>query len=168
MTPLSALTLPQAAVRAITTEVAAYGQHDLEHGGFLLLANTAHVVSLVAVAGANGITRHRNLFQISAEALDRLFTFADDRELWIAAQFHSHGEDHGAAAFLSPTDADHGLRAEGFTSVVIPGYRNPPADTRRWGWWRFTAGRWKRVNGIGVGEGAVELVRFDEAGVHAW
>ncbi len=161
MTLLSTPVLPQAAVAAIAKDVQVYGHRGLETGGFLLLSRDADVVSTVAFAGDEGIVRQRNLFQISERALDRLFTFADDRDLWVPVQFHSHG----AGAFLSLTDADHGLRAEGFTSAVIPGYRDPPTDIHQWGWWRFTAGRWGRVSGACVGDGLVELVRFDEVGV---
>ncbi len=162
MTLRCALILPQSAVESITRDVRVYGQRELETGGFLLLARDADVVSMVAFAGDQGIARWRDRFQISERALDRLFSFADDRDLWVPIQFHSHE----AGAFLSPIDADHGLRVEGFTSVVVPAYRDPPTDIHRWGWWRFTAGRWARANGARVADGAVELVRFDEGGVH--
>jgi hypothetical protein len=162
MTLPSTPLLPQAAVVAITKDVRVYGLCELETGGFLLLPGDADIVSLVALAGDQGITRRRDRFQISERALDRLLTFADDRDLWVPIQFHSHE----AGAFLSPIDADHGLRVEGFTSVVVPAYRDPPGNLDRWGWWRFTAGHWARANGARVADGAVELVRFDEAGVH--
>lgn len=162
MTLPCALLLPRAAVEAVTRDVRVYGLCELETGGFLLLPGDADVVSMVALAGDQGIVRRRDRFQISERALDRLFTFADDRDLWVPIQFHSHG----AGAFLSSIDADHGLRVEGFSSVVVPAYRDPPTDIHRWGWWRFTAGRWARANGARVTDGAVELVRFDEVGVH--
>jgi hypothetical protein len=162
MTLPSMLILPRAAVAAITRDVRGYGQRELETGGFLLSPRDTDVVSMVALAGDQGIARWRDKFQISERALDRLFSFADDRDLWAPIQFHSHE----AGAFLSPIDANHGLRVEGFTSVVIPAYRDPPTDIHRWGWWRLTQGRWARTNGARIGDGAVELVRFDEEGVH--
>jgi hypothetical protein len=119
------------------------------------------VVSAVAFAGDIGIVRYRDVFQISERALDRIFTFADDHDLWIPAQFHSHKAD----AFLSFTDERHGLCVEEFTSIVIPTYAAPPDDIARWGWWRFTAGRWRDAEPGHVTGGTVQLVRFDEAGV---
>ena len=162
MTLPSMLILPRAAVEAITRDVRGYGRRELETGGFLLLPIDADIVSMVALAGEHGVVRRRDSFQISERALDRLFTFADDRDLWAPIQFHSHE----AGAFLSRIDVDHGLRVEGFTSVVVPAYRDPPTDIRLWGWWRFTQGRWARTNGARVADCAVELVRFDEEGVH--
>lgn len=156
--------LPQAAADAIAEEVRHYGQQDLETGGFMLLPRDATVISVVALSGERGILRRRNLFQISERALDRLFTFSDDKELWAPVQFHSHGFE----AFLSPTDEEHGLRVEGFTSVVVPTYANPSAEAGQWGWWRFANGRWVRTAAAGVvNRPTVGLVRFDEAGVSA-
>jgi hypothetical protein len=159
------VTIPDAGVAAIVEETAAFGVRELETGGFLLVprersVEAAAVVSTVAFAGDVGIVRHRDVFQISERALDRIFTFADDRGLWIPAQFHSHE----VGAFLSFTDKRHGLCVEEFTSIVIPTFAAPPEDTGRWGWWRFMTGRWREAEPGPVIRGTVQLVRFDEAG----
>jgi hypothetical protein len=157
--------IPDVGVAAIVEETAAFGVRDLETGGFLLVPREssaeAAVVSIVAFAGDVGIVRYRDVFQISERALDRIFTFADDHDLRIPAQFHSHE----VAAFLSFTDEQHGLRVEEFTSIVIPTYAAPPEEPARWGWWCFVAGRWRDAEPGQVIGGSVQLVRFDEAGV---
>lgn len=161
------ITIPVAGVTAVVDETVAFGARDLETGGFLLVprASSAErdtLVSAIALAGDVGIVRRRDVFQISAPALDRIFTFADDHDMWIPVQFHSHG----IGAFLSVTDERHGLRVEGFVSTVIPTYTAPPRDLARWGWWRFEAGRWRDAEPGQVTGGTVQVVRFDEAGVH--
>lgn len=155
------ISLPAMAVDATADEVGTYGKRDVETGGFLLASPDKPEISVVAFAGDVGIVRRRYLFQISERALDRIFTFADDRGLWIPGQFHSHG----MGAFLSPTDREHGLRVDGFVSAVIPTYAEPPRDVARWGWWRFADGEWVDVDIGRAGIGAVELVRFDEDGI---
>src|SRR5260370_41241526 len=103
------------AVASIIREVRSYGEHALETGGFLFANTGSEALTGVAMAGEAGITRRRRLFQITERALDRLFTFADDRGLWIPVQFHSHE----MAAFMSRTDSEHGLRVQGFVSTII-------------------------------------------------
>ncbi|MDP9226030.1 MAG: hypothetical protein M3P18_19765 [Actinomycetota bacterium] len=154
------ITVPESAIDLIADEILVFGQQNVETGGFVLAAREDSVVSKVALAGEAGIVRHRNLFQISERALDRLFTFADDHGMWIPAQFHSHR----LAAFLSPTDKQHGLKVEGFTSVVVPTYAAPPRDITCWGWWRFEAGEWRDAELCRLVEGAVSVIRFDEDG----
>ncbi len=161
MTDQSQTAVPAAAVNTITTEIRAYGQRYMETGGFLMLPRERGTVTTVAFAGTAGIERRRHLFQISERTLDRLFTFADDHDLYIPVQFHSHEYD----ANLSWTDAQHGLRVDGFTSVVIPTYTDPPADMGRWGWWCFTAGEWAPAPVPHYGPGRVRVVRFDADGV---
>lgn len=127
-----------------------------------MLPRDTPTVSIVACAGSTGILRRHNLFQISEGAPDRLFAFADDHDLHAPVQFHSHE----TGAFLSRTDAKHGLRVEGFTSVVVPTYSAPLCEMGRWGWWCFTAGVWAATFPP-IGHGPVTAVRFDEDGVHA-
>jgi len=88
----------------ITAETRAYGQRYPETGGFLMLPRDSGTVTTVAFAGTTGIVRRQHLFQISERALDRLFTFADDHDLHIPVQFHSHEYD----AF--GRDLAHGLQ----------------------------------------------------------
>ena len=158
--------IPAAAAAALAAEAAAFGARGLETGGFLLTSRAAPddgypSVTAIALAGDAGIDRHRDMFQVSERALARLFTFADGHGLWIPAMLHSHRD----AAFLSATDERHGLRADGFVSVVIPRYASPPGDPASWGWWRFESGRWLDAPpGRTAGEAAAVL-RFDEGGV---
>ena len=158
--------IPASGVTAVVDETAAFGVRDLETGGFLLVPRSSSAdggspVAVIALAGDTGIVRDRGLFQISERALDRIFAFADDHDLWIPAQFHSHQVD----AFLSRTDQRHGLCVEEFISAVIPTYASPPRDLARWGWWQFASGAWRDTEPGRVTDGTVEVVRFDEAGV---
>ncbi len=126
--------IPASGVTAVVDETAAFGVRDLETGGFLLVPRSSSAdggspVAVIALAGDTGIVRDRRLFQISERALDRIFAFADDHDLWIPAQFHSHKVD----AFLSRADQRHGLCVEEFISAVIPTYASPPRDLARWG-----------------------------------
>ena len=157
------LSAPNSAVATVIRETSSYGGRLLETGGFLFSPVDSNTLTGVALAGNTGIIRHRQLFQISERALDRLFTFADDRGFWIPVQFHSHEK----AAFMSKTDARDGLRVEGFTSTVIPEFAAPTNDVRSWGWWQFRGGDWHRCTPVTTYAGEIDLVVvFDEDGVH--
>jgi hypothetical protein len=158
--------IPTAGVTALIGEATAFGARGLETGGFLLALRAGSpdatpVVTAVALAGDAGIMRDCDLFQVSERALDRIFTFANDRGLWIPALLHSHR----AGAFLSATDQRYGLCVDGFVSAVIPRYSSPPRSLARWGWWRFESGRWRGAAPGRTVEGAAAILRFDEGGV---
>jgi hypothetical protein len=158
--------IPAVGVAALIGEATTFGARGLETGGFLLAPRTATVganpaVAAVALAGDTGISRGRDMFQVSGHALDRIFTFADDHGLWIPALLHSHR----AGALLSATDQRHGLGVDGFISAVIPEYSGPPRDLARWGWWRFESGRWCGAAPGRTTGGTVEVLRFDEGGI---
>ena len=157
------ITIPQRAVDAVVIETRSYGNRLLETGGFLLAPTGSDSVNGVVVAGELGILRRHNLFQISERALDRLFTYADESGFWIPVQFHSHR----FGAFMSNTDAEHGLRVEGFVSTIVPQFSHPPGDVGSWGWWQFQHGDWRPCLSAAIhdGEPAAALV-FDESGVH--
>lgn len=156
------LRLPDDAIAPILDEVRAYGATRKETGGFLLSPiDSSQTVVTVAFAGTVGITRWWGQFGISGRALDRLFTWADEKQLRIAAQFHSHG----GRAFLSPTDLAHGLNVRGFTTSVIPSFKAPPSDPGRWGWWKFDGEKWNRETPPTITNGTVSTVIFDEHGV---
>jgi hypothetical protein len=152
--------IPESALGAVLKELRSFGASHLETGGFFLLPRGGQTVSTVALAGDSGIVRGRNLFQISERALARLFDYADGQDLWAPIQFHSHARD----AFLSLTDAAHGLRVEGFVSVVVPHYAEPTADMKVWGWWCFSACEWLPIEPAITGSGGVTVIRFDEDG----
>lgn len=147
-------------VRAtLLADVRRWGAHGVETGGFLL-DSSGGPISIVALAGSNGIVRRRDLFVASSRALAQLFSWAADHELHIAAQAHSHG----GRAFLSETDRRHGFSVAGFTTIVIPFFAAPPDDVRAWGWWRYDRG-WRQAEAPTVVPGAVTIVHFDEDGV---
>lgn len=160
---MSGLSISAQVVGELTVEVALHGARGTETGGFLLARPHApEHIDVLALAGAAGVRRGRELFVISAAAIERLFSWAGERELAIRAQVHSHR----AAAFLSTTDLRHGFAVEGFISSVIPTYTNPPPDPVRWGWWRCDATRWTPIHGPRITSGTAVTVRFDEEGVH--
>jgi hypothetical protein len=155
--------LPATAGYVIAEETRQYGQRGVETGGFLLTPHERAPVKVVAFAAQVGIIRERLLFQVSALALDKLFGFADQRRCRIPAQFHSHA----AGAFLSLTDRQLGLRVNGFTSAVIPNFADPLAAVAAWGWWRFLSDAWTPCQPPQIEGHGVEVVTFDEEGVHA-
>lgn len=155
------ITLGADAGSVITTEIRKHGEVGVETGGFLLAAAGSDAASIVAFAGASGITRDALFFQISELALDRLFTFADRRRCWVPAQFHSHA----GAAFLSLTDQLQGLRVAGFVSAVVPRFADPPAEPASWGWWQFGGDAWVDILPPSAHRDPIEIVTFDEDGV---
>jgi hypothetical protein len=159
---VTTFSVPRAGVDAIAREVASYGSAGLETGGFLLAPTGGAEVHAIALAGTSGIVRRHNLFQISASALDRLFAYADESGFWLPAQFHSHQ----VGALLSLPDALHGVRAEGFVSVIVPNFACPPEDPMTWGWWQFTGGDWGPSLPAAVSDEILSVVvEFDEDGV---
>jgi len=161
--PSPRLALPAIAGHIIAEEVRQFGQRGVETGGFLLAPRGQGTVTVMAFAGEAGIIREHLLFQVSALALDQLFGFADQRSCWIPAQFHSHT----AGPFLSITDQQLGLRVNGFTSAVIPHFANPPAKMTGWGWWRYSSEGWAPCQPPQIIGNDMEVVTFDEEGVHA-
>jgi hypothetical protein len=150
-----------AAVAAIAAEVARYGVAGVETGGFLLVPRSNPTVTTVAaMTGATGIVRRPDQLVISAAAVDILSEWADDHDLRIAVQFHSHG----GTAFLSPVDRRGGVRVDGFTSAVIPTFRTPPAAATAWTWFAFAHGAWHPRPPLPTVPGGIGIVAFDEDG----
>jgi len=149
---------------AVQQDVSRYGAAGVETGMFLLGPREGSVTT-VAFAGTAGVTRRRDQFAVTGSALACLFRYASDGDLLVMAQVHSHGR----GAFLSETDLRYGFAVEGFTTAVIPNYRNPPADPRAWGWWRYANGGWDITPPFMIGGSAAQAteVRFDEDGVRA-
>jgi hypothetical protein len=133
-----------------------------ETGGFLLAPEGSEAVSVSALAGHRGITRRRDLFMVSGAALAMLFEWADDLDLTIVAQWHSHRR----GAFLSRTDLEYGLNVPGFHSAVVPFYKDPSVNFLDWGWWTYEGGRWIASNPARkVADDDFLQVTFDEEGV---
>lgn len=156
----SELTLPHAGANAVIEHVLRFGRLGLETGGFLLAPRGAEQITSVACAGTAGIARRPELFQVGERALDRLFAHAEERDLWIPAQFHSHMFEAG----LSLCDLEHGLSVEGFQTTVIPFFHAPPQDPARWAWWRY-GNSWEPVDPPTVSGTPVQVLAFDENGV---
>jgi hypothetical protein len=149
-------------VDAVVDETRTYGDRNLETGGFLTAATNSDDITGAAVAGTRGIVRRADLFQISERALARLFSYADDKGLWMPVQFHSHRFGPG----MSLTDALHGLRVEGFISTILPRFADPPKDVSQWGWWQFTDGEWFSFPAISIDRQKLgPVIVFDEDGV---
>jgi hypothetical protein len=144
-------------------ELARYGQGSgVETGGFLLArTGDPDAVRVLAMAGETGIERGWGRFRISAAAIDALFAWAEERELRIPAQFHSHGIGRG----LSPVDRREGFNVRGFISCVVPEFHSPPTDPAQWGWWLFDGVAWVETAPAIVVEGGVTVVTWDEDGV---
>lgn len=156
------LSIPQNGIEALVQETAKFGRAQLETGGFLLAHSGESEVCGVAMAGMRGIVRRHNIFQISSPALDRLFSYATAAGLWIPAQFHSHR----FRALMSLSDEQHGLRAEGFISTIIPDFALPPANPAAWGWWQFSRGDWVPIASVSLcPKNIMIIVDFDEGGV---
>jgi hypothetical protein len=161
---MTAFSVARDAVLRLVAEVGEHGAVRVETGGFLLSRPTAdgrH--DILALAGEEGVRRSQDLFEVSGEAVERLFGWAAEQELRIGVQVHSHRQE----AFLSRTDLRHGFTVEGFTTSVIPTYADPPRNPGSWGWWTCKAGEWKSTQPPAVVEGPAEVVRFDSGGVDA-
>jgi hypothetical protein len=160
---MSALVITEQAVARLLADVRLHGARRVEAGAFLLAREIApERLELVALAGERGIRRARDLFKVPGRAIERLFTWASDRDLMIRAQVHSHRR----TAFLSPTDLRGGFSVDGFVTCVIPYYAEPPAEPEGWGWWEYGAGRWRTRTAPTPVAGEAEVVYFDTGGVH--
>lgn len=158
---MSVLSLSSAQIATICDEVRHFGANDQETGGFLLTSDR-RTVCHVALAGLVGIERDWGRFVVRRNAIDRLFTYAEDRGLRVAGMFHSHMNE----AFLSPIDRDGGINMNGFTSIVIPTFGSPPADTTKWGFWTFRDREWcQSPPWPAVGVASPAPLRFDGDGV---
>jgi hypothetical protein len=90
-----------------------------------------------------------------------LCDWADDRDLRIAVQFHSHM--YGPE--LSYIDKVGGMRMAGFITTVIPEFVKPP-KLEAWGWWTFGDGVWNPIEPPPAVSGESGVVIFDEVDVH--
>ncbi len=159
------LVLPTGAVTMITADVRRWGTPGeitvgVETGGFLLAPPGQNEVSVVALAGTNGVLRAPLQFTVSGPAIEALSEWADVRGLRIRTQFHSHRHGYD----LSPIDRVGGIRVEGFITTVIANFANPEDDPRRWGWWHFHDGGWALTSAAITVVGEIQTVTFDEDG----
>jgi hypothetical protein len=161
---MNELRIPVTMAEQIAAEATTCGQRGGETGGFLLApAGSREGASVLALAGEIGVERRRDLFRISGIALAALFEWADDHDLAIAAQWHSHR----LGAFLSETDLAYGFNVPGFRSAVVPNYLRASADPAEWGWWRYHEGSWQTTPAPTPVETPCSSILFEEGRVHA-
>lgn len=150
-------------VEGIVGDVASWGRHGVETGGFILTRADPHLGDTLILCDGTGITRRPDQLIISGEALAVLFDFAAEHDMVVASQIHSH--QFGRR--MSSTDQRFGLTVEGFTSVIVPRWSAPSSEPADWGWWRFTEGRWVAASAPDSVEGEGKVMVFDEQGVRS-
>lgn len=153
--------LSEKSVRHLLEDVRDWGGRGRETGGFLLRGVDSDLADILALAGRTGVRRRRHHFRISALAIGRLFDWAVEHDLSVAAVVHSHRHD----AFLSGSDLQGGFSVPGFVTAVIPRYQDPPAEHRRWGWWKYGEGEWRDLTAPPLYRAPVTIIGFDEDGV---
>lgn len=154
---MSALLLPTGMPPRIATEARASGAYTVETGGFILSALEGPA-SVLALTGERGVVRRRDLFRVSGLAMATLFEWVEERELTVAAQWHTHGR----RAFLSETDVEHGFNVPGFTTTVVPHYRTASADVASWGWWTYDDREWAAVSPPALVSSNFSVITFEE------
>jgi hypothetical protein len=145
---------------AIATVARTAGAQLVETGGFILGAPDQPLGTVLALTGEKGIARRKDLFHVSGLALTALFDFADEHELTVLAQWHTHRR----SAFLSKTDIEHGLNVPGFHTSVVPFYEHASPRPSEWGWWTY-AGGWVATSAPTVAPHAFRTVTFEEGRV---
>lgn len=131
------LRLPTSIIEALLSATVTFGRHDLETGGFLL-ADDHDVVQALALAGESGVERSWGLFMVSGAVVERVCEWAAEQNLRVTALVHTHQR----GAHMSMTDRNNGFRVDGFRSVIIPSFANPPRALADWGWNVFEHGDW--------------------------
>lgn len=150
------------AVETIVADVARHGALGVETGALLLTPPDDPTVTVLALAGTVGIIRHPRLLVLSSPALNPLFAYAEDNNLQLRAQVHSHTRQ----AFLSHTDKTGNIRMSGFIASVIPNFAAPPRDPATWGWWTFEDGDWVPIEPAVITTQTTKVITFDADGVH--
>lgn len=159
---MSQFALPADMGPAIARVVRASGARRVETGGFVLADVGSTSGSVLALAGDTGFDRSLGIFHLSGEALAALFEWADEHELTVLAQWHSHPRQ----AFLSKTDLEHGFDVPGFRTAVVPWFQNPPSHPTDWGWWAYDGSRWVPFRGPSSAAPGFTVVTFEEGMVH--
>lgn len=150
------------AVETIVADVARHGGLGVETGALLLTPPDDPTVTVLALAGTVGINRRPRLLVLSSLALNPLFAYAEENNLQLRAQIHSHARQ----AFLSHTDKTGNIRMPGFIASVIPNFATPPRDPATWGWWIFKDGDWVPMEPAVITTQSTKVITFDADGVH--
>lgn len=158
---MTTLHLGADAVEVIVAEVARYGALGVETGALLLTPPDEPTVTVLALAGTAGIERHRGLLVLSSAALNPLFSYAEDHDVQLRAQVHSHMYE----AFLSATDKAGNIRMPGFIAAVVPDFETPAAAPAVWGWWTFDGTDWVPIQPALVTPHTTTVIVFDADGV---
>jgi hypothetical protein len=153
--------LPGAMVDRIAGATVMAARDLVETGGFILRGYNAAEASVLALTGEKGIERRIGLFVVSGLALAALFEWADEHDLTLAAQWHSHRFE----AFLSETDLKYGFGVPGFKTAVVPWYEQASPNSADWGWWQYDGKAWVAQAAPATGAGRFTVVTFDEDGV---
>lgn len=155
---MSEFSIPTQMSATIASKVRASGTTMLETGGFTLAPYGTDSGTVLALSGEIGIERSWGLFEVSGLAIAALFDWADDHELRVLSQWHSHRFE----AFLSKTDLAHGFNVPGFRTAVIPNFERPSADPTAWGWWRYTEDKWVITPPPVPSDTSFEVITFEE------
>lgn len=155
------LMIAEPLLRPLRDHVRGHGRANAEAGGFLLGGREMQLATVLALAEGRGVDRSRGVFRVSGRAIDQLFTWAEERELRVWAQVHSHP----SGSFLSDIDEREGFRVDGFISAVIPNFSDPPEAPSEWGFWRFVDGAWAAIEPARISGGAGSVFTFSEDGV---
>lgn len=159
---MTSLRLSDDGVETLIGDVRHHGARGVETGAMLLTAAGDPTVTTIALVGISGVIRERGLFVLTMPVIDALFSYAEQHDLQVRAQLHSHEHD----AFLSPTDRAGGIRMRGFVAAVVPTFRAPPRDPGQWGWWSFASGDWATcAAGEIASAGPTSVVTVDADGV---
>jgi hypothetical protein len=138
------LRLPANIADALLAQTVAFGRRDLETGGFLLIGadddDPGGTVQALALAGDHGVERGWGRFTVSGAVLENMCEWAADNELRAAALVHTHKRTAG----MSWIDRESGFRVDGFRSVIVPWFTNPPPTPNAWGWYVFRDNDWQR------------------------
>jgi proteasome lid subunit RPN8/RPN11 len=155
------LILPNTILEPLNAHIRSYGVDDAEAGAFLLGPYSQPIADVLVFAEGVGVERSRGLFRVSGKAVEQLFAWADEHDLRVWGQVHSHPR----GSFLSDTDETYGFRVRGFLSAVVPNYANPPDRPEDWGWWTFDGAAWVEAEAAAVAVADARIYRFDETGV---
>lgn len=156
------LTLPAGMTQTIARVARAAGTELVETGGFILGRPGSGAGTVLALTGDSDVDRQKHLFHVGGLALATLFDWAEERELSVLAQWHTHRYK----AFLSDTDLEHGFNVRGFHTSVVPDYETASPDPADWGWWTYTGDEWTPAAAPAVGNAAFLTITFEKGRVH--
>jgi hypothetical protein len=158
---MSSFCIPASMGALIADAAQEAGVKLLETGGFVLGPTGTDRSTVLALSGERGVDRMSRLFRVSGLAIASLFDWADERDLRILAQWHSHRLE----AFLSETDLKHGFNVPGFRTAVVPHYEEPSSNPADWGWWMYDEDSWVETPAPATTVDEFTVVTFEEGRV---